>query len=80
MRKKAKSNPLNAEELHGALDGVRVFVVHCKDGNEVYDSPINHIITNRVRELVSVKQLGVSILAADQGMRIGAFQVILYTV
>jgi hypothetical protein len=71
-RKKSKSNPLSPESLYGALDGVRVFVIHCKDGNETaYSRSINHIITDQVRALVTAKQLGADILSADQGMRIG---------
>ena len=70
-RKKPKSNPLSPESLYGALDGVRVFVIHCKDGT--CNRPINHVITDQVRALVEVKRLGAEILAADQGMRIGEF-------
>jgi cAMP phosphodiesterase len=77
MRKKSKLNPLPLESLYGVLDGVRVFVTHCKEGNEVIsDRSINHIITDQVRELVEAKRLGAQILAADQGMRIGAFMLL----
>jgi hypothetical protein len=72
-RKKSRSNPLSPESLHGALDGVRVFVIHCKDGEKIYNRPINHIITDQVRALVEAKQLGAQILAVDQAMHIGAF-------
>ena len=72
-RKKSRSNPLSPESLHGALDGVRVFVTHCKDGEKIYNRPINHIITEQVRALVEAKQLGAQILAVDQAMHIGAF-------
>jgi 3',5'-cyclic-nucleotide phosphodiesterase len=71
-RKKSKSNPLSPESLYGALEGVRVFVIHCKDGNEATcNHSINHVITDQVRALVAAKRLGADILAADQGMRIG---------
>lgn len=70
-RKKSKLNPLPLESLYGALDGVRIFVIHCKDGNEVgCNRSINHVITDQVRVLVEAKRLGAQILAADQGMRI----------
>jgi len=70
-RKKSKSNPLTPESLRGALDGVRVFIVHCKDDNEgAYGQPINHIITEQVKALVEAKDLGAKILAAEQGMHI----------
>lgn len=71
LRKRSKANPISPEALHGALDGLRVFIVHCKDGNTDQDRPINHIITEQVRALVETKGLGAEILSADQGMRIG---------
>lgn len=71
-RKKSKSNPLSLESLYGALHGVRVFVIHCKDSSKTASNyPINHVITDQVRALVEAKRLGAEILAADQGMRIG---------
>ncbi|KIM87643.1 hypothetical protein PILCRDRAFT_63826 [Piloderma croceum F 1598] len=80
-RKKSKSNPLSPESLYGALDGVRVFVIHCKDGHEVtYDRSINHIIADQVRALVAAKRLGADILAADQGMRIGASMILMHSI
>jgi len=70
-RKKSKSNPLSLESLYGALNGIRVFVIHCKDNNAaIYDRSINHLITDQVRVLVEARRLGAEILAADQGMRI----------
>jgi len=70
-RKRSKSNPLYPESLRGALNGVRVFITHCKDdGGGTYDRPINHINTDQVRALVEMKGLRAEILAADQGMRI----------
>lgn len=74
-RKKSKTNPLSPEALHGALDGVRVYVVHCKDGSGTENRPINHIIADQVRALADAKGLGVEILAVDQGMRIGTYLV-----
>ncbi|KAF7974064.1 hypothetical protein HWV62_13473 [Athelia sp. TMB] len=68
-RKKAKANPVSSEDLVGALDGLRVFVTHCKDGDDcLLDLPINHIITNQVKALVEARRLGAEILVADQGM------------
>ncbi|KZP29888.1 hypothetical protein FIBSPDRAFT_908193 [Athelia psychrophila] len=62
-RKKTKVNPVTSEDLVGALDGLRVFVTHCKDDDGASpDLPINHLITNQI-------------LAADQGMCIECMRV-----
>lgn len=60
-----------ADELKGALCGVRVYITHCKeDLSKQFDQPINKVIAGQVRCLVEKQSLGVEILAAEQGMRI----------
>jgi cAMP phosphodiesterase len=76
-RKKLKSDHTpkseDAEDLRGALQGVRVYVMHCKDTLDgAADRPVNHIIVDQVKVLVEARGLGADILATDQGMRIGA--------
>jgi cAMP phosphodiesterase len=73
VRKKHKRNPVSDDELRGALDGVRVYVIHCKDDmTRDFNKPMRDIIVPQVRALVEGKGLGAQILAAEQGMRIGA--------
>jgi cAMP phosphodiesterase len=63
------SNPQN---LRGALDGLRVYVMHCKDTMDCApDKPIGRVIVEEVRALVLEKGLGAEVLGAEQGMRIG---------
>jgi len=74
-RKKLKSDHTpkseDAEDLRGALQGVRVYVMHCKDTLDgAGNKPINHVIVDQVRVLVEARGLGAEILATDQGMRI----------
>ncbi|EGN96145.1 hypothetical protein SERLA73DRAFT_185733, partial [Serpula lacrymans var. lacrymans S7.3] len=67
-RKKQRVNPLSQEALRGALTGLRVFIIHCKEDFSCSpDPPINHVIAGQVRALVSASGLGAEILAADQG-------------
>jgi cAMP phosphodiesterase len=74
-RKKQKTSaattPAESESLTGALTGLRVYVMHCKD-TMTCDLPVNRLIVEQVRALVARKGLGADILAAEQGMRIGA--------
>lgn len=71
-RKKQKRNSLTAEDLRGALAGLRVFIIHCKDDmTEGSSPPIREIIAEQVRSIVNEKGLGAKILVAEQGMRIG---------
>jgi len=73
VRKKQKRNSLSAEDLRGALTGLRVFITHCKDDMTRSSSPpIRETITEQVRSIVNEKGLGAKILVAEQGMRIGA--------
>ena len=71
-RKKQKRNSLTAEDLRGALAGLRVFIIHCKDDmTEGSSLPIREIIADQVRSIINEKGLGAKILVAEQGMRIG---------
>lgn len=70
-RKKQKKNPISAKELRGALQGLRIYIIHCKeDLQHNYDRPINHVIADQVRKLVEAQALGADIIAASQGMHI----------
>jgi 3',5'-cyclic-nucleotide phosphodiesterase len=65
------SVPSPSSNLRGALDGVRVFVIHCKDTLDgALDRPNQTLIIEQIKALLEVKELGVEILAARQGMRI----------
>lgn len=70
-RKKQKREPLTPEALHGALTGLRVYVMHCKEHFHT-ERPINHIIGEQCRERLASHKLGLELLTADQGMKIGA--------
>ena len=74
LRKRPRANPISPEALRGVLAGLKVFIIHCKDGDTVADRPNNHIIAEQVRSLVETKGLGAEILLADQGMHIGGEQ------
>ncbi|CAK5279384.1 unnamed protein product [Mycena citricolor] len=67
LRKRQRTNP----SLEGALDGVRVYVIHCKDTLDgSADRPNQTIIIDQLRALLDSKRLGVEIIAVRQGMRI----------
>ena len=70
-RKKQKRISLTAEDLKGALAGLRVFIIHCKDDMTGSSRPIREVIAEQVRSIVNEKGLGARILVAEQGMRIG---------
>lgn len=71
-RKKPRTDGLaSVEHLRGALSGLRVHVIHCKDTMEIVDRPTNHVICDQIRELVEERGLGAEILPTDQGTRIG---------
>ncbi|KAJ7582518.1 cAMP phosphodiesterases class-II-domain-containing protein [Mycena floridula] len=71
QRKRQKKNPVTPEELRGSLNGLRVFIIHCKDNlDNSANQPIRDIILNQVRGVIEPKELGVEILAAHQGMSI----------
>jgi len=72
-RKKQKKNPISQDDLQGTLDGVKVYVMHCKDdlsGKSVQS--MRHIIVPQVRGLVNEKGLGARILVVEPGMHISA--------
>jgi ribonuclease BN (tRNA processing enzyme) len=71
-RKKKKNNPISQDDLRGTLDGLRVYVMHCKDdlnGDAVQS--MRHVIVPQVRGLVEGKGLGAQILVVEPGMLIG---------
>ncbi|KAL7283169.1 hypothetical protein ACG7TL_002595 [Trametes sanguinea] len=58
-------------DVRGALSGLRVYIIHCKDDlQETYESPIHEVITGQVRTLVDDRGLGAEIVAVEQGMLI----------
>jgi hypothetical protein len=62
------------ERLRGALDGLRVRIIHCKDADEHSGPgrrPVSHVICDQIRALVDAQGLGAEILPTDQGTRIG---------
>ncbi|KAI0665084.1 cyclic-AMP phosphodiesterase [Cubamyces menziesii] len=71
-RKRRRQSDEDAEmDVRGALTGLRVFVIHCKDDlHETYDRPIHEVIAGQVRELVEERGLGAEIVAVEQGMLI----------
>ncbi|KAJ7771789.1 cyclic-AMP phosphodiesterase [Mycena metata] len=73
VRKKQRMNPITTPplDLRGALDGVRVFVMHCKDTLDgAADRPNQTLIIEQIKTLLQVKALGVEILPVRQGTRI----------
>lgn len=70
-RKRQKREALPSEALHGALTGLRVYVMHCKE-QFCTERPISHVIGDQCRELLAPHKLGLELLTADQGMKIGA--------
>ena len=73
-RKKKKLNPIPLESLRGMLNGVTVYIMHCKsDVGGKYDGPISHVIGTEVRALVEKKGLGVEIAVLEQGTHIREF-------
>jgi 3',5'-cyclic-nucleotide phosphodiesterase len=73
VRKKQRMNPVASPpgDVRGALEGVRVFVIHCKDTLDgALDRPNQTLIIEQIKALLEVKELGVEILPARQGMRI----------
>ncbi|KAJ7684734.1 cyclic-AMP phosphodiesterase [Mycena polygramma] len=74
VRKKQRMNPMSSapSDVRGALDGVRVFVIHCKDTLDgALDRPNQTLIIDQIKALLEAKDLGkVEVLPARQGMRI----------
>ena len=63
--------------LQNDLSGLRVYIIHCKEELTRQDNnkPINQVISNQVRELVNKLELGVEIVAAEQGSLIREFYI-----
>jgi hypothetical protein len=60
-----------AAPVTGALAGVRVFIIHCKDDLEgAYVESIQRVIAGQVRALVEEADLGCEIVTVEQGTRI----------
>lgn len=73
-RKKKKLNPIPLEALRGMLDGLTVYIMHCKsDVGGKYDGPISEVIGAEVRALVEQRGLGAEIVVLEQGTRIREF-------
>ena len=58
-------------DLAGALQGVRVYVIHCKETFDDDRRP-TEVILGEIRELLVEHALGVEVEVARQGTRIGA--------
>lgn len=70
-RKRQKTNPINDDELLDSLNGLRVYVMHCKDDTtSVGGKPMRQLITDQIRELVNARQLGATVVCTEPGMRI----------
>ena len=70
-RKRKRLNPVSLDSLRGVLNGVTVYIMHCKsDVGGKYDEPIDQIIGAEVRALVEKKGLGVEVVVLEQGTRI----------
>jgi hypothetical protein len=64
---------LSNKELEGVLDGVRLVVIHCKDSMEPLPPgmSIRDVILDEIRGLLDEARLGISVIAATQGARLG---------
>ena len=72
--KKKRLNPISLDSLRGILDGLPVYIMHCKgDLDGVHDRPINHVIVDQVKTLLEGKELGVRVIAVEQGMHIRTY-------
>jgi len=70
-RKKKKKNPLTQDDLRGSLDGVKIYIMHCKDdlNGDAFQS-MRHVIVSQVQGLMEAKGLGARILVVEPGMHI----------
>ncbi|KAI0781212.1 cAMP phosphodiesterases class-II-domain-containing protein [Trametes elegans] len=58
-------------DVRGALAGLKVYIIHCKDDlDRAYDRPIHQVIAGQVRDLVEESELGAEVIAVEQGMLI----------
>lgn len=64
-------------ELRGVLKGVRLVIIHCKASTAQFPEgqTVADVISTEVRELVDAAGLGVSVVAAKQGMKLGEAKV-----
>ncbi|KAI8998892.1 cAMP phosphodiesterases class-II-domain-containing protein [Trametes punicea] len=70
-RRRRSDSDVNEEDVRGALAGLRVFVIHCKDDlHETLNGPIHDVIAGQVRALVEERALGAEVVAVEQGMLI----------
>jgi len=70
-RKRQRRNSVTPthQDLHQALAGVRVYIIHCKDRDT--SPPARDIIFDQCIQVVKEKGLGVEVLLASQGMHLG---------
>ncbi|KAF6765028.1 class II cAMP phosphodiesterase [Ephemerocybe angulata] len=70
--RKRQKRLVESYDVRGALIGLTVYVMHCKDAphDPKRAVPMREIIAEQVRALVEEKGLGCTILAAEQGMHI----------
>jgi hypothetical protein len=72
-RKRKRETVVPLGQLCGVLDGVTVYVIHCKDDlEEKFAEPINEVIAGQIRALVDAPALalGCRIVAVEQGTQI----------
>lgn len=71
VRKRVRVNPPSPGSLTGVLEGLRVYIMHCKeDISGSHKQPIQLVIAGQIRNLVDDLKLGVEIIAVEQGMHI----------
>ncbi len=68
-RQRRNSETPTHQDLHQALAGVRVYIIHCKDGDT--SPPARDIIFDQCIQVVKEKGLGAEVLLASQGMYLG---------
>jgi cAMP phosphodiesterase len=71
-RKKQKLNPIVQGDLAGVLDGLVIYIMHCKD-NFDQKQPMRQVIVSQVKALVEARCLGAQVIAVEPGMRISRF-------
>ncbi|CCM03842.1 uncharacterized protein FIBRA_05991 [Fibroporia radiculosa] len=70
-RKRQRRESISPVSLRGALSGLRVFVIHCKDDlQNKQDGLIRQTIAAEVRSLVEAQDLGLEVIAVEPGIRI----------
>ena len=56
----------SSEELRGILDGLSIYIIHCKS-DLTSERPARNVIEKQIKELMQKKGLGANILAVEQG-------------